>query len=181
MIVPIVEGHGEVRAVPILLRRWLRHRNFHRYLDVHLDGPVRASGKGALKVPHNADEELGIEHYVEIALPRRPDAIIVILDIDDDAPEILGPQLLRRARANVPVDFPLCVVLARREYEAGFLSTFPCSRFRAGLEALGFELSRRSLPRGIDVEAISDCIGIRGQTDRDQLALGRAACERVCK
>ena len=52
VIVPIVEGHGEVGAVPVLLNRWLRHRNFHRYFEVHVAGPVRASGKGALKVEH---------------------------------------------------------------------------------------------------------------------------------
>jgi hypothetical protein len=26
-IVPVVEGDGEERAVPLLVRRWLRHRN----------------------------------------------------------------------------------------------------------------------------------------------------------
>ncbi len=168
VIVPIVEGHGEVRAVPTLIRRWLRHRNFHRHFDVHLAGPVRASGKGALKVAHDDDDELGVEHYVEIAMLRQPDAILVILDADNDDPKILGPQLLRRAREQVPADFPICVVLARREYEAWFLAAFPCLRFRNDLEALGFALSRRSLPRGIDVEAIADCkayvarlIGIR--------------------
>src|SRR3954471_11654381 len=91
VIVPIVEGHGEVGAVPVLLNRWLRHRNFHRYFEVHVAGPVRASGKGALKVEHHADEELGVEHYVEIALLRRPDAILVSLDADADDPRILGP------------------------------------------------------------------------------------------
>ena len=29
VIVPIVEGHGEVQAVPILIQRWLQHRRFH--------------------------------------------------------------------------------------------------------------------------------------------------------
>ncbi|MGB0067845.1 MAG: hypothetical protein WBQ11_07350 [Isosphaeraceae bacterium] len=29
VIVPIVEGHGEVQAVPILIQRWLQHRRLH--------------------------------------------------------------------------------------------------------------------------------------------------------
>jgi hypothetical protein len=157
VIVPIVEGHGEVRAVPILLHRWLRHRNYHRYFEVHIDGPVRASGAGAIKAEHKSGDDLGIEHYVEIARLRRPDAIVVILDADDDAPETVGPQLLDRARKSVPADYPICVVLAKREYEAWFLAAFPCSRFRNGLEASNFALTRRSLPRGLDVESIADC------------------------
>lgn len=157
VIVPIVEGHGEVRAVPILLARWLRHRNFHRYFDVDLAGPVRAAGKGALKVAHDADDELGVEHYIEIALLRNPNAIVVILDADEDAPDTLGPSLLARARSVAPGDYPIAVVVATREYEAWFLAAFPSSRFRAGLTALQFTLTRRSLPPRTDVEAIADC------------------------
>ncbi len=157
VIVPIVEGHGEVRAVPILLRRWLRHRNFHRYFDVDLAGPVRAAGKGALKVAHHTADELGVEHYVEIALLRGPDAIVVILDADEDAPEILGPSLLDRARTVVPGNYPIAVVVAKREYEAWFLAAFPSSRFRAGLTARKYTLTRQSLSPRTDVEAIADC------------------------
>jgi hypothetical protein len=159
VIVPIVEGHGEVRAVPILLRNWLRHRRFHRYFDVDLAGPVRAAGKGALKVAHNADDELGVEHYVEIALLRGPDAIVVILDADEDAPEILASSLLARALSVAPANYPLAVIVARREYEAWFLAAFPTFRFRDGLTTLNFTLTRRSLPPRTDVEAIADCKG----------------------
>jgi len=157
VIVPIVEGHGEVQAVPILIQRWLQHRRFHLNFSLDVKGLVRASGNGALKVAHNADDELGVEHYIEYALLRRPDAIIVILDADDDAPASLGPVLLDRARASVPSDFPICVVLAVREFEAWFLSAFPSPVFRANLEASGYILSRRTLPRGTDVETIANC------------------------
>jgi hypothetical protein len=159
VIVPIVEGFGEVAAVPVLIRRWLRHRKFHINIDVHVEGPVRASGVGALKVPHNEDDELGIEHYVEIALLRRPDIILVILDADEDCPRTLGPSLLARARKLVPTDYPIGVVVANREYEAWFLAAFPSTRFRDGLSDQGFTLTRRSLPRGVDIERIADCKG----------------------
>jgi Domain of unknown function (DUF4276) len=156
VIVPIVEGHGEVAAVPILLERWLR---FRRYFNVEIDvaGPVRAAGQGALKVAHDGESELGIEYYIEIALRRRPDAIFVLLDADEDCPKVLAPNLLARARTMVPADYPIGVVIAKREYEAWFLAAFPSARFRRSLMGQGFRLERQSLPRGMDVEAVANC------------------------
>jgi hypothetical protein len=127
------------------------------YFDVDLAGPVRAAGKGALKVAHDANDELGVEHYLEIALLRSPDAIVVILDADEDAPETLGPSLLARARSVVPGNFPIAVVVAKREYEAWFLAAFPSARFRDELMGLEYTLARQSLPPRTDVEAIADC------------------------
>jgi len=39
----------------------------------------------------------------------------------------------------------------------GYLAAFPCSRFRAGLTARKYILTRHSLPPRTDVEAIADC------------------------
>ena len=90
---------------------------------------------------------------------RRPDAIAVIRDADEDAPEVLGPSLLARARSVVPSNYPIAVVVAKGEYEAWFLAAFPGSRFRAGLTARRYTLTRQSLPPRTDVEAIADCKG----------------------
>jgi hypothetical protein len=158
VIVPIVEGHGEVAAVSILIQRWLRFRRF-RNVAVHVDGPVRAAGQRAIKVPHDGENGLGVEHYVEIALLRRPDAILVLLDADTECPKTLGPSLLVRARALVPADYPIGVVIAKSEYEAWFLAAFPSARFRQGLRDRGFTLSQRSLPTHLDVEAVANCKG----------------------
>jgi hypothetical protein len=179
-IVPIVEGHGEVAAVPIQLQRWLRFRHYQN-VEVDVAGPVRAAGQGALKVPHDGANELGIEHYVAIALLPRPDVILVLLDADEDCPSTLGPALLARARTLVPLDYPIGVVVAKREYEAWFLAAFPSSRFRQGLTEQGFNLTRRSLPHGTDIEVIADCkarvaelIGLRKYEERvHQTALTR--------
>lgn len=157
VIVPIVEGYGEVRAVPILIQRWLRHRNYDRNVEVDVRGPVRASGVGALKVPHDQSKELGIEHYIEIASFRKPDVILVILDADEDCPKTLGLSLLARARESVPQGYPIGIVVANREYEAWFLAAFPSLRFRSSLRDSGFQLTRQSLPRGMHVESIADC------------------------
>ena len=60
-------SHAAVNLAGIMFQRG------QTFQDVHVDGPVRASGVGALKVPHEQGDDLGVEHYVEIALLRRPD------------------------------------------------------------------------------------------------------------
>ena len=124
-------------------------------------GPVRAAGQGAIKVAHDRESELGIEYYVELALRRHPlpDVILILLDADEDCPKKLAPDLLARARTMVPADYPIGVVVAKREYEAWFLAAFPSTRFRRSLVDQGFRLERQSLPRGMVVEAVADCKG----------------------
>ncbi len=157
VIVPIVEGRGAKEAVPILLRNWLRFRRYHRNVEVDLAGPVFTGGKGTLAAAHDSAWRRGVEHYVHLALLRQPDVILVLLDADDDCPETLAAGLLARARTLVPADYPIGVAVAKREYEAWFLAAFPTDRFRQGLVQQGFRLTRHSLPRGMDVEAIADC------------------------
>ncbi|MBI4706188.1 MAG: DUF4276 family protein [Deltaproteobacteria bacterium] len=125
MIVPVVEGFGEERAVPILVRRWLRHRRFDRWFDVP-DYAVNAKGAGKLRAAFDARRHIGIEHYVRAALHARPDAILVVLDADkaclDRGPDAaLGPELLGRARA-IAGEVPVSVVVANRTYEAWLLA-----------------------------------------------------------
>jgi hypothetical protein len=172
VIVPIVEGRGEVEAVPILLRNWLKFRRY-RTVEVDLAGPVFAGGKGTIAAAHDSTRRRGVEHYVHLALLRQPDVILVLLDADDDCPVTLGGELLARARTLVPTDHPIGVVVAKREYEAWFLAAFPSARFRQGLMQQGFRLTQQSLPRGMEVEAIADCkariaglIGLRKYVER---------------
>jgi hypothetical protein len=157
-IVPIVEGRGEVDAVPILLRAWLRFGRY-RNVEVHPDGPVFANGKGSIAAPHDGILGRGVEHYVRLALLRQPqpDIILVLLDADRDCPRVLAPALLARARTMATAEFPIGVVIANKEYEAWFLAAFASAKFRRALEEQGFHLRQRSLPREMDVEAIVDC------------------------
>jgi Domain of unknown function (DUF4276) len=159
VIVPIVEGDGEVQAVPALLRQWLRFRRYHRNVDVHTAGPVTAHGKGNLIAADDRTLGRGVEHFVRIAMLRQPqpDLILILLDGDGAPPETLEAALLARARTQVPHDFPIGVVVANREYEAWFLAAFASRGFRRSLEQRGYYLRQRSLRRGVDVEAVSDC------------------------
>ena len=134
-IVPIVEGFGEERAVPVLVRRWLRFRNFHTHFEVP-DRAINAKGSGRLKATFDPLRHVGIEHYVHAALGNRPDAILVVIDADDECLRPgrgrgLGPDLLERARA-VAAQVPVAVVVANREYEAWFLASLRSIR-TAGL------------------------------------------------
>ncbi len=130
-IIPIVEGHGEERAVPHLIKRWLRHRRFHPYFDVP-DQAINTKGCGKIKASYDTRRHLGIEHYVTAALRGRPAAIIIIIDADDECMKrgpgnSLGPELLARARKVAP-HIPLAVVAADPEYEAWFLASIDSIR-----------------------------------------------------
>jgi hypothetical protein len=163
MIVPVVEGSGEERSVPILVSLWLRHRCFDRWFDVP-DLAVNAKGCGKLKTAFNIQRHLGIEHYVGAALRSRADAILVVLDADDEcigrAPgQGLGPELLARARV-VAGEVPVSVVVANRTYEAWLLAA------RAALSRCDLVRADAALSNIVDPEVragskgvISDYIG----------------------
>lgn len=154
-ILAIVEGHGEQMAVPVLLRRWFQHRGFRNFETPDL--AIRAPGAGALKCPHNEDDELGVERYVKLAASDRPDGILIVLDADDECLERsktrrkgLGLELLERARTVAP-HIPIQVVVANREYEVWFLAALPRLRW-AKLLPPGQRLKTLS-----DIETIRDC------------------------
>lgn len=150
LLVPIVEGHGEQYAVPILLRRWLEHRNYDEHFDVP-DEAVKAVGCGALKCPEDPRRHLGIEHYVRGALRAKADGIIAILDADKECLQraqnghmALGPYLLARARA-VAGDVPITIVVANRTFEAWLLASRQ-ALFRSELVRRDAPLVRLSQP-----------------------------------
>ena len=124
--VTIVEGEGEMNAVPALVKKWLSHRNFRNFL---VECPsVCSYGCGRLKAAHDSSQQMGIEYFVKNALLRKPSAILVILDADDECikrdkngAEKLGPELQRRA-AKVADGVPVGVVIANRMYESWFMA-----------------------------------------------------------
>lgn len=111
VIVPIVEGQSEVEGIPILLRRLLAESGHH---EISIARPWRVQ-RSRVARPRE------IERSVIQAVRTRPGAaaVLVILDGDDDDPEVLGPRLAERCRAETTL--PVSVVIARRELEAWFL------------------------------------------------------------
>ena len=121
----VVEGHGEMEAVPLLIRRVVQQ--IDPLLDVHIPHPVRFSRSTLLRAG-------GLEKAVIFAAENagRDGAVLVVLDSDDDCPARLGPALLDRARA-ARADLPIAVVLAKCEYENWFLAAAESLRGRRGL------------------------------------------------
>ena len=109
-IIAIVEGRGDERALPALIRRILHERLF-RY-DI---------GTGKSQVAKGKENLVGkFEKFVEYAMDENPAAILVLVDADADCPVELVRDLARRAEAlNAPV--PIAIVCAKSEYETWFI------------------------------------------------------------
>jgi hypothetical protein len=93
----IVEGHGEVPAVPILIRRLVELVNPAVYANV---GAVELAVRG---------------------LPV-PGSVLIIIDSDDSCPKELAPELLTRALRTAAGRRPVGVVLAKMEFESWFIA-----------------------------------------------------------
>ncbi|HZV67312.1 MAG TPA: DUF4276 family protein [Telluria sp.] len=143
-VVSIVEGDGEVRALPVLLRRingWLTPS-----ASIFLPNPIRVRKDQFLR---RADV---FERHVKLAarICAQPGWILILLDADDDCPKELAEQTLRRARLLAPHRM-ISVVLANREYEAWFIAA------AASLDGKrGFSAPAQPLPAA---DAIRDAKG----------------------
>ncbi len=142
-IATVVEGHGEVAAVPVLLRRIAAE--VAPEIPIYVPRPYRA-GRGTLI--RGGGMETAVAAVTEQAGPGT--AVLVLIDADDDCPATVGPALLARARATRP-DRPAAVVLANREFEAWFLAAAPSLCGQRGLAP--------RLDPPVDVEKPRDCKG----------------------
>ncbi len=97
-IQPIVEGHGEIEAVPILLRRL---RDLAQAYPLEVNAPIRR---------HVSDffDEAQIRKAIRLAIKQNCQAIMLIVDGDaegdcprNQAPEILGWRRLRQRELPV--------------------------------------------------------------------------------
>jgi hypothetical protein len=110
----IVEGHGDVQAAPVLLRR----------IVAELIGAPEVSILRPLRVPKSKLVKAGeLERSVELAARQvgEDGGILTLLDADEDCAGTLGPALLARAMQKRP-DRRLAVVLAVVEFEAWFVA-----------------------------------------------------------
>jgi hypothetical protein len=111
----IVEGDGEVHALPILLRRlaqWLTPE-----CPVQILPPIRVPRMSLVNKPQE------FSRHLQLAASKCGEFgwILVLLDADDDCPKDLGEQLRERAQQFMP-HRQVAVVLANREYEAWFIA-----------------------------------------------------------
>lgn len=155
-IVPIVEGQGEMAAVPILLRNIASALAPERFVDIAR--PIRRPRSSLLKQGE-------LERYVELAIRthRGHGGVLVLIDADDDCAATLGPELQRRASAARPAS-PVGVVLAVKEYECWFIAA---AASLAGHRGLPVDLEPPE-----DAEAIRDAKGWLKSRRTDGLSYG---------
>ena len=117
-IQPIVEGHGDVAALPVLLRRLVE------------EAQVRTVGIGRpIRRPRNRlVTEAGVRQAVQLALVQRDcGGVFILLDGETDCPAQLGPTVQAWA-TEAAAGVPCGVVLAQKEYEAWFLASIESLR-----------------------------------------------------
>jgi hypothetical protein len=122
-VYPIVEGHGEVEAAPVLLRRLLAEAHC-QVIDV---------GRPIRRTQSQLRSKEGIQAGVRLAL-LQPEcvAVVILFDGEDDCPKELATQVrawAREAAAGKPCD----VVVAYREYETWFLAALESLRGQYGI------------------------------------------------
>jgi len=153
----VVEGHGEVEAAPILVRRVAAWAGFAGELVVL--PPFRVHRGSVVK-------EGELERAVEFSARKvgAEGAILVLLDADDDPACQLGPALLQRATAARP-DRRIGVVFAVQEFEAWFLASAESLR------------GQRTLPA--DLAAPADAEAIRGPKGWLEAKMGNGYSETI--
>lgn len=116
IIACIVEGHGEVDSVPVLIERIARRHDPSR--GVRVVPPLRTPRNRFTQRP----EEM--RRMVELAVRLQgggPGGVLILMDADRDLPCQFGPTLQDRA-ASIRPDRSIRVVLAVAEFEAWFLA-----------------------------------------------------------
>ena len=141
-IAAIVEGHGEVEAVPMLIRR----------IAADLVPPVFPDILHPIRVPADRLKKHGeLERTVDLAIRKLggDGGLFILIDCDWDngCPKLDAPDLLRRAKLVRP-GVPIALALAYREYEAWFIAAAQSIRGQHGLSQT--------------LEVVADPEGIRG-------------------
>jgi hypothetical protein len=129
-IITVVEGHGEVDSVPVLIRRLLS-----RYYPTgtwEVPTPIRIS-RGKLL---SSDTEL--TRVLSLAIAKAGDAggVLFLFDSDDECAVALATNLLNKLHLGGRPQ-PVACVVAQREYEAWLI---------AGAESLR---GKRRLPENL--------------------------------
>ena len=125
-IASIVEGHGEVSALPKLLHRLAKG---FPMVDSRTPKPPWRRSRGSLVAAGGIEREVESNSWVGPS-----GGILVLLDADKDCPAQLAPSLLNRAQSARP-DLRVSVVLAKCEFEAWFLASAPSLAGRFGFHA----------------------------------------------
>lgn len=123
-VIAIVEGHGEVTAVPVLLRRVASELG-----GCHIEVPR------PIRIPRDKlVNSIEIARAVELAARQvgNSGGIIILLDSDKECPVTVAKKVLAAAR-EARSDIEIRVVVAQVEFEAWFLAAINSLRGKRGL------------------------------------------------
>lgn len=115
-IFPIVEGHGEVSAVPLLIRRIL-HEEFGNF-GCSILAPYRLARSKICKF------DVDLEKAVRLGglkLADEAGGVVIIADADDDCPADLQEKFMDFYNEH-GFNFPVSFILANKEYEAWMIA-----------------------------------------------------------
>lgn len=139
-IATIVEGDGEVSALPILLRRIAAERE--PVVTVDILRPIRVRRDKFL----NKKEEFRRQLLLAAAKCGGDGWILILLDADDDCPAALGTEIHQRAQQYV-AHRRVSVVLAKREFEAWFIAAAHSLQDVRGFSMMPAEQMEAEVPR----------------------------------
>lgn len=137
----IVEGHGEVRALPVLLRRLVSE--IAPGLHVQIPPPIRIP-KGSY-MNRTSERERTIKLACLKAKNRNRSFILLLFDSDDDCPAETAPKILEDS-ISIRDDYSMALTLAKFEFEAWFLAAAVSLR---GCRNLPNDLERPEFPENI--------------------------------
>lgn len=180
----IVEGHGDVESLPILIRRISSELDNSKYREILRNNVIRISRSRLLR---NGEVERAVQ-AASIKLNNTGD-VLIVLDSDDDDPETLENSLNTRAKAAAP-HLNVSAVVAVREYEAWLIHSIESLRGKRGLPT---DISPPQNPDSIrgakewiskrmvgqTYSEIADCAALTAQMDLN-LALNSDSFKKLC-
>lgn len=153
----IVEGDGEVHAVPLLLRRMAEAKGVY---DLVIRPPIRVHRDRFLRRPEEARRQLLLAR----GKAGEGGHVLVLLDADDDCPVHLAAEV-RAVAEQIVQGASVHVVIANREYEAWLLAAIDSLAGKRGL-------------RG-DVEPLADPDSVRNAKGRISLCMASGRYHEV--
>lgn len=122
-VATIIEGHGEVKAVPVLIRRLCNEAGLY---DIDLPNPYRDHRS-------NLVDPAKVQQIISVVRRYQPDAILILFDADDQCPVDIVTAIGNAVRvAAEPI--PTELVIANREYEAWFIASLESLRGVRGVQ-----------------------------------------------
>jgi hypothetical protein len=125
MIFSVVEGHGEVKTIPLLIRRIGDEQHIYNYLAPK----AMRVPKGRIK--DDLERILNLAN-IEFQAEDVNGAVLIVLDADDDCPAELG-TLLREKAQLARADTSVVICVANKEFEAWYLAGIQSLQGKHGL------------------------------------------------